>query len=121
MSSFRHLNLNPYRKRTGDCVIRAIACAFDIGWVEASDLLYEVARSIGCEMSCLGCYTTLFSDMNLFEVDPEDASVGELADMYSDSIMLVRIEGHLTCTRYGDVVDIWDCRDEIVDRAWIVQ
>lgn len=120
-AGFTFLNLNPYRKRTGDCVIRAVACALDVDWLEASDALYLTARNIGCEMSCLGCYTVLFSDLGLFEVDVRGMSVGEVAACYPDEVMLIRMKGHLTCARYGSVMDIWDCRELDADRAWIVE
>lgn len=121
MSRYRYFNLNPYKKKTGDCVIRAIACAFGIPWEAASDLLYTVARAIGCEMSCLGCYTTLFSELSLFEIDVRGMTVGEVSDTTSDDIVLIRIPGHLTCSRYGEIFDIWDCRKERADRAWVVR
>lgn len=120
MSRFRYLNLNPYNKKTGDCVIRAVACAFGILWEEASDLLYSIARSIGCEMSCIGCYSALLDELRLSELPVKGSTVGRLAEQYSDNVLLVRISGHLTCARYGTVLDIWDCRDEVVDRAWVV-
>lgn len=120
MSNFRYLNLNPYKKHTGDCVIRAIACALDITWEKASDLLYKVARSLGCEMSCVGCYSTLFCELKLKEVDVRKMTVGEVADKYRNHAVIIRIQGHLTCALYGSVYDIWDCREESADRAWIV-
>lgn len=118
---FRYLNLNPYKKRTGDCVIRAVACAFDVSWEGASDMLYKVARKSGCEMSCIGCYSGLFYDMGLPEVPVNGFTVEQVSEKYSDKIVLIRIPGHLTCSRYGTVFDIWDCTDEVVDRAWIVE
>ena len=121
MSDFQYYNINPYRKHTGDCVIRAIACALDLSWDRASDLLYNVARGLGCEMSCIGCYSSLFSDLNLFEVNVQNLSVGEVARRYRDNIVIIRIPGHLTCAKYGKVLDIWDCTNETVDRAWIVK
>lgn len=121
MSKYRYLNLNPKNRKTGDCVIRAIAGALDLTWDEASDLLYEVARAVGCEMSCLGCYTQLFDLLNLEEIEvPEGFTVGELVDEYPNNILLIRIKGHLTFSLFRCVYDIWDCRGEIVDRAWIV-
>lgn len=102
-------------------MIRAIACAFGIGWREASDILYDVARDLGCEMSCIGCYSNLFKDLHLEEVDVRDMTVEEVAQLYEGDTVIIRIPGHLTCARKGVVMDIWDCRDEIVDRAWVVR
>lgn len=120
MSKFHYLNLNPKLRKTGDCVIRAIAGALGIPWKKASDMLYAMATSQYCEMSCIGCYSKLFDSLGFEEVDAEDMTVGELADRYSDDILIIRISGHLTFAKYGVVYDIWDCRDGRVDRAWIV-
>lgn len=121
MSKFRYLNINPYKKRTGDCVIRATACALGISWEEASDLLYSSAKRLGCEMSCIGCYSSLFRSLGLEELDAEGLTVGEVADSFKDDVVIIRIQGHLTCARYGCVLDIWDCRNERADRAWAVK
>jgi hypothetical protein len=47
-------------------------------------------------------------------------TVGELSEEYSDSILIVRIEGHLTCIIHGIIRDIWDCSDKIADIVWKV-
>lgn len=120
MTEFRYLNLNPYKRRTGDCVIRAIACALDITWEEASDSLYHIAREDGCEMSCIDCYSTLFEYMDLEEIDVQGMTVEQVAQQFPDDILLIRLQGHLTCSRYNIVYDIWDCRKEVVDRVWVV-
>lgn len=120
MSAFKYLNLNPYKKRTGDCVIRAVACAFGLEWEQASDVLYETARDLGCEMSCIGCYSSLFRDAGLTEVDAEGMTVEDVVDSHPTDTLIIRIQGHLTCAIKGCVMDIWDCRSSLVDRAWVV-
>lgn len=119
---YYYLNLNPYNKRTGDCVIRATALALDTDWHTASDLLYKQARSCGCEMSCLGCYSALFRRMGFEQIEFYfSATVDEVLQQHKDSVMLIRIKGHLTCGKYGKLYDIWDCSQEMVDCAWIVE
>lgn len=34
--------------------------------------------------------------------------------------LIIRVDGHLTCSMYGVVTDIWDCSEEMVDRYWVV-
>ena len=41
-------------------------------------------------------------------------------DRYPDRKLIIRVEGHLTCSLYGVVTDIWDCSEELVDRYWVV-
>jgi hypothetical protein len=47
-------------------------------------------------------------------------TVGEVADDHPGQKLLIRVEGHLTCSMYGVVIDTWDCTDEIVDCFWAV-
>ena len=121
-ANYKYLNLNPYKKKTGDCVIRATALGLDVDWHKASDILYKQARGCGCEMSCLGCYSNLFKNLGFHKCDvsDEEITVGELAKMYGDKRLIIRIKGHLTCAINSIVYDIWDCTDEIVDCFWEV-
>ena len=34
-------------------------------------------------------------------------------------ILIIRIKGHLTCSIFGKIPDIWDCSNEIVDCFWV--
>ena len=48
-------------------------------------------------------------------------TVGEVATMFPHSKVLIRIDGHLTCSVYGVVGDIWNCTDKLVDVYWVVE
>ena len=116
-------NLNPKGKKTGDCVIRATALALGIDWYDASDMLYEQARSCGCEMSCLGCYSKLFRRLGLEKVDlsKTEMTIAQAAELYNKHTVLIRVPGHLTCAICGKIHDIWDCSEKYVDCLWVVK
>ena len=120
--NFRYLNLNPFQKKTGDCVIRATALGLGVDWHRASDMLYEQARGCGCEMSCLGCYSNLFKRLGFDKVNisDEEVTVGEIAKKHKYTTLIIRVQGHLTCAINSIVYDIWDCTNEIVDCFWEV-
>lgn len=117
---YRYLNMNPYDKKTGDCVIRATALGLGVSWYEASDMLYDQARLCGCEMSCVGCYSKLFDRLNLRKQNAHGRTVQQIADEYDKDTILIRIEGHLTCAIRGEINDIWDCTNEKADFFWRV-
>lgn len=122
--AFKYYNNNPKKKYTGDCVIRATALALDKTWEEASDMLYNKAKSCACEMSCLGCYSGLFDKDLKFEriFDGEFyITASELALKHKDKILLLRLPSHLTVSINGVINDIWDCSDLLVDIAWEVK
>lgn len=57
-------------------------------------------------------------------MEPNDGrghTVGEVAEAHPGRKLLIRIEGHLTCSMYGVVIDTWDCTDKIADCYWIVE
>ena len=68
------------------------------------------------------CYEHLLKDYFGFERHECDYeyTVQEIADMYADDIVLMRINSHLTVAEYGTVIDIFDCTNELVDCFWVV-
>lgn len=119
-----YCNINPEKKLTGDCVIRAIALALGLTWYEASDMLYLNARNCSCEMSELKCYSRLLDNMpELERIDKPYVgyTIGELCDLLDDGIYLLRIEGHLTCMISKKVFDIWNCLDYETTAIWRVK
>lgn len=87
------------------------------------ELLEENAVCNDCEELTMPCYEHLLEDYFGFERHECDYryTVQEIADMYADSIVLMRIDGHLTMSEGGGVVvDIFNCTDSLVDIFWVV-
>jgi hypothetical protein len=49
-----------------------------------------------------------------------ERTVGDVAAEHDERRLIIRVEGHLTCSIMGDVIDIWDCSDELVDCYWLI-
>ena len=47
-------------------------------------------------------------------------SVEKIARDFRDKNLILRIKNHLTASKGGNIFDIWDCSQEIVDVFWIV-
>jgi hypothetical protein len=45
----------------------------------------------------------------------------EVANDFPNNVLLLRMEGHLSCSINGDIHDIWDCSKEIITDFWIVK
>ena len=74
-----------------------------------------------CDELCVCCYKHLLDDIFGYpRIRAGGMTVGELSEEYPDSILIVRIEGHLTCIIHGIIRDIWDCSDKIADIVWKV-
>lgn len=119
---FKYYNANPNGEHIGDCVIRAISTATGIKYEDVLKYLYITSNYFNCDMLVRECYSKLLKKYTKarYIVD-EDITVGELAERYKDKKLIMRVPNHLTSSRYGVVLDLWDCTNELVDTFWIVE
>ena len=119
---YRYYNRNPGKIEEEDCVCRAISTALGIRYDAASRLLDLSAEVNRCDTLCVCCYRYLLTD--LFCLDGystnREVTVAEVAADHPNDKVIIRVDGHLTCSINGVVLDIWDCTDELVDCFWVV-
>ena len=123
MARYQFLNVNPLGKIEEDCVCRAISLALDEDYYKIQEKLYLVAKLFECEYLCVCCYKYLLDnvyDLKRIE-EVKGMTVEEFANYFPIGIFIVRVEGHLTCVIDNHIMDIWDCRDKIVDLVWEVK
>lgn len=120
---FRFYNRNPKRKRAEDCVTRAISTVTGLNYEAITTLLQMTAEEYECPKLCVCCYHNLLEKILHYECRYcyKSEHVGDIAKRFRGEKVLIRIEGHLTCSMYGEVFDIWDCEDKIVDCFWIIK
>lgn len=119
---YEFYNRNPDGAFEEDCVCRAISMATGLKYRAVNNLLTLSADYNDCDRLCVCCYRHLLDDvleLNGYDCDFK-RTVYEVAKRHKDQKLIIRVEGHLTCSMYGTIVDIWDCSDELVDRFWIV-
>lgn len=122
MARYQFLNVNPLGKIEEDCVCRAISLALDEDYYKIQEKLYLVAKLFECEYLCVCCYKYLLDnvyDLKRIE-EVKGMTIEEFANYFPTGIFIVRVEGHLTCVIDNNIIDIWDCRDKIVDLVWEV-
>jgi hypothetical protein len=122
MASFKYHNFNIFKVEEEDCVCRALAKALKLEYEVAENLLEMSAKHNNCDALCVCCYSFLLEDVFKLPVKyPEQIiRVNDVVDDYSNNTLLIRIDGHLTMAENGCVFDLWDCRQRIVDKFWIV-
>lgn len=119
---FVYHNVEPAGYHLSDCVIRAISTALDIPYYEVVNMLANNGKFYECDAICIDCYGKLLThDLKLPHYIGRNTPVKDLAEDFSDHILLVRVSGHLTCTMYGDVYDTWDCSDKLCTDFWVVE
>lgn len=120
---FIYTNVNPEGIEEEDCVNRALSLALKLDYKVVSNLLQLIGDFYQCDKLCICCYHKLLDDV--FELTPQYCENGEtvedIIEQFSDDILIIRINGHLTSSYYGTILDTYDCRDRKVDRFWRVK
>ena len=122
MATFEFYNNNPNGEKEEDCVNRAISLATDADYAFIYYLLQANAYENNCDMLTKMCYRKIIEDrFGLTAKSGYGHTVGEIADKYPNNRVIMRTNGHLTCSVKNSVIkDLFDCRSEIVDEYWVV-
>lgn len=122
MADYIYHNVSPNGQRRNDCVVRALSLGLDLDYFDVEDLLIEIGDYYECEELCVCCYKYLLENIiGLKPYNGNNRTVDEIVEENPDCILIIRVEGHLTCAIRGAIYDIFDCGDMIVDRYWIVE
>ena len=118
---YKYYNNNPDNEKLSDCVIRAMTLALDIDYYDIVSLLYENGEKYKCHPLSVDCYGKLLDEyFGLKHYTGYGKTIGEISKEFKDNILLVRTNGHLTTSMYGNICDIWDCSDKIATDFWII-
>lgn len=117
---YRFYNKNPLNKYEDDCVIRAISCATNKSWDYVYDYLSDIAQYEGTLMDKRD-FVRNYLDRTYQRLDGIKGKVGYVSALFSDSIVLITMDGHITCSKYGIIYDTFDCRDREVEDIWLVK
>ena len=119
---YKYYNHNPYNLKLKDCVCRAISTAIGLCYEAVDNLLDLTACTYGCDKLCVCCYSKLLEEVLCYDRVECDfqKTVEDVATEFPRNKVLVRVKEHLTTVVYGNILDIWDCSDELVDCYWIV-
>lgn len=48
-------------------------------------------------------------------------TVGYISSLYPDNVLLITMLGHITCSKYGNIYDTFDCTEREAEYVWIVK
>ena len=117
---YKYYNNNARGLFANDCTIRAISMATGKSWDEVYEHLSDIAQFEGTMMDDRK-FINRYLSTKYEEVPYLPETVGEVAEDYPDNILLITMNGHITCSKYGVIYDSFDPRDRIVENAWIVK
>lgn len=119
---FVYFNANPSGETMPDCVTRAISLALNIPYYEVISLLRENGIFYECNCLCVSCYEKLLDEQFKLDhhyVEGQVKTVEDIIKEHPNDILLIRVNGHLTCGMYGKSYDIFNCTNEIVTDYWV--
>lgn len=118
---YKYYNRNPLDKKLPDCVCRAISLATRTKYDLVMELLEDNGICYDCEELTVDCYSKMLNSIGFEEHCVDDGqTVDDICNEHPEDIVIIRIEGHLTCSVNGDCYDIWDCTNEKADKYWVV-
>lgn len=119
---YRYFNSNPNGYHIPDCVIRAITLATGLEYYNVVELLHQNGQELNCDCLNVQCYEKLLDyDFMLPHYYGCGKTAAEVAQDFPENTLLLRMEGHLSCSICGDIFDIFDCSDEYITDFWIVK
>ncbi|MFA5474442.1 MAG: hypothetical protein WC225_02790 [Acholeplasmataceae bacterium] len=126
MSVFEYRNPHPKGLHTTDCVVRAVALAFDKDYLEARRELNRSKKELG-----FGSYKeTKFIYKYLEDFDrivlkvPKGVprvKVDDFAKFFKEGTHIVKLAKHIVCIKGGKLLDTWDSSYRSVYTAWKIK
>lgn len=101
------------KDRTNDCVIRAIAHATNLDYMQVFKDLCEIAVKVGHLPNNPNTYEKYLKKLGWTKNSPLKNNRGRkirLRDFKSSGTFIVHTTSHLTCVKDGVLYDSWDCR-----------
>ena len=123
MAKFRYYNRDEDGVHRNNCVTRAISLASGMSMGETRRKLRCVATLFDCyPRICLNCYKHLIENVLYYKpLNCDGMTVEEFADLHPHGTYLVRMNQHISIIIDNTIMDIFDCRENLLTNAWEVR
>lgn len=118
-------NANPKNKKTGDCVIRAIATATGEPYKKIYRELFEISLKTGYMLNDKAVYEKLIQRYGFVKMkQPRKPNgtkyqIGELREIESAQTVIIKCAHHLTAAIGGTLYDLWNCTQKTIGNYYI--
>ena len=120
-------NSNPGKRKSGDCVVRAIAKATGKEWLDTFDGLVKISRKHYTMPSEKFTFTAYLKQEGFTmcrmpkHADNRRYTVEQFADENPQGIYIISVCKHLTVLIDGTLYDTWDCSRKAVGNYWTAE
>ena len=117
---YKYYNANALNKYEDDCVIRSISCATNKSWDYVYNYLSDMAQYEGTLLDKRE-FVKNYLDRTYQRLPYIKGSVGYISSLFPDNILLITMNGHIVCSKYGVIYDTFDCRNREAESVWLVK
>ena len=117
---YKFYNANSLGLFQNDCTVRSISVATGNSWDDTYEHLSTIARLQGTMMDDKR-FIKKYLDERYERINDIPKKVGEVAGAYPNNVLLITMNGHITCSKYGVIYDSFDCRERIAEYCWKVK
>lgn len=121
---YTYTNPNPLRYKAGDCVIRAIAIAFDKNWYDVYDELTALGREMADLPNVSQVYSTYIEQHGGIKISPFKELEGGRKRLTAKDLaktkgtFIISTAHHLATVRGHRLRDTWDSSDKSAYKVW---
>ncbi len=121
--SWQQYNPNPAGRAVGDCAVRAIAKALDIGWDKAYSLIAVNGYTMKDMPSSNSVWGSVllqhgFSRSAIPNACPDCYTAADFCNEHPGGIYVLGFGGHVATVVDGILYDSWDSSNEIPQYYW---
>lgn len=121
--AYIEFNPNPVGRKVGDCAVRAISMALDMGWEAAYIALVINGLQMGDMPSSDSVWGALlrqhgFYRKSLPDTCPYCYTAEDFCEDHPSGIYVLGFGGHVATAVDGDIYDSWDSSSEVPQYYW---
>lgn len=126
MSIYQYSNPHPKDLLTSDCVVRAVALAFDKDYLETRRTLNQEKRELGFnsykDPKFIYKYLESF-DRIIFKIPKGKPRVKSknFVELFKEGTYIVKMSKHIACIKDGKLLDTWDSSGRAIYTAWKIK
>ena len=120
---WKKYNPNPTGRIVGDCVVRAVAAALDIGWEQAFELVAEAAFYMGDMPSSNEVIGAVLRSHGFYKKELPDTcpycyTFKDFAIDHPFGIYVLGTGSHVATIRNGVLMDSWNSNAQVPKYFW---